>query len=114
MGPFSIDKNIQHARKVCGVPRAHCQLFRHTLATNFLLAGGNAFELQALLGHESLEMTKKYAHLASQLSRLPVEMRRPSPLDELDRSGQVKLGHRGRGKWQGDEDESRGAWKGAG
>jgi site-specific recombinase XerD len=81
---------VAHARRRSGIQRLHCHLFRHTFATTFLLNDGNAFELQALLGHESLEMTKRYTHLAQQLSRVggtPLERRRPSPLDAMERKG---------------------------
>jgi site-specific recombinase XerD len=81
---------VGNARRKSRISRLHCHLFRHTFATNFLLMGGNAFELQALLGHESLEMTKRYAHLAQQLSRAggsPIELRRPSPLDVMEKGG---------------------------
>ncbi len=81
---------VKNVRKKSGIVRLHCHLFRHTFATKFLLDGGNAFELQALLGHESLEMTRRYTHLAQQLSRVgggPMELRRPSPLDVLEKKG---------------------------
>lgn len=35
--------------------------FRHTFATNALLNGANIFYIQALLGHNTLDMTRRYA-----------------------------------------------------
>ena len=39
-------------------------VLRHTFASHFMLNGGNILELQQLLGHSSLAMTMRYAHLA--------------------------------------------------
>lgn len=37
---------------------------RHTFASNYMMAGGNVFDLQKLLGHTKIEMTMVYAHLS--------------------------------------------------
>ena len=37
---------------------------RHTFASHFMMAGGNILVLQKILGHQSLAMTMRYAHLA--------------------------------------------------
>jgi Site-specific recombinase XerD len=55
-----------------GVARAGLQLprgqlthvLRHTFASHFMMNGGNILVLQKLLGHSSLTMTMRYAHLA--------------------------------------------------
>ena len=38
-------------------------VLRHTFATNFLMKGGDIRTLQELLGHESVQMTMRYAHI---------------------------------------------------
>lgn len=37
---------------------------RHTFASHYMMSGGNVFHLQRILGHRSLDMTNRYAHLA--------------------------------------------------
>ncbi len=38
--------------------------FRHTFASHFMAGGGDLFRLQRILGHKSVQMTSRYAHLA--------------------------------------------------
>ena len=55
-----------------GIERAQIDLplgqmthvLRHTFASHFMMAGGNILALQRILGHQSLTMTMRYAHLA--------------------------------------------------
>ncbi|HWZ88539.1 MAG TPA: tyrosine-type recombinase/integrase [Polyangiaceae bacterium] len=37
---------------------------RHTFASHFVMNGGSIFRLQRILGHQSIDMTMRYAHLA--------------------------------------------------
>lgn len=39
-------------------------VMRHTFASHFMMQGGNILALQKLLGHQSLTMTMRYAHLS--------------------------------------------------
>lgn len=39
-------------------------ILRHTFASHFMMNGGNILTLQKILGHHSLDMTIRYAHLA--------------------------------------------------
>ena len=44
-----------------GIEKTSIHMFRHTFAKKFLIdCGGNAFTLQHLLGHSTLDMTKHY------------------------------------------------------
>lgn len=40
--------------------------FRHTFAFNYVRKGGSVFHLQKILGHTSLEMTRKYVNLLTE------------------------------------------------
>ena len=55
---------IQRYNLSRGVQKTSIHLFRHTFAKKYLLdCGGNAFSLQKLLGHSTLDMTRKYCEI---------------------------------------------------
>lgn len=55
---------IAHYNKSRGVSTTSVHKFRHTFARKYLMdCGGNAFTLQKLMGHSTLNMTKRYCSL---------------------------------------------------
>ena len=60
----ALRKTIEKYNRSRGVSKTSIHLFRHTFAKKYLLdCGGDAFTLQKLLGHSTLEMTKHYCNL---------------------------------------------------
>ena len=76
----SVRRVLQRAGDRAGVTGATPHRFRHTYAINFLRNGGNVLELQALLGHSSMEMVRRYARVAE--LDLAAAQRRASPADK--------------------------------
>ncbi len=62
-----------------GVTDCHPHRFRHTFAVTFLRNGGNAYELQSMLGHTTLEMVKQYLQLAQ--TDIEAAHKRASPVE---------------------------------
>lgn len=58
---YGLRSSIARYNKRRGVEKTSIHLFRHTFARKYLVdCGGNAFTLQRLLGHSTLDMTKHY------------------------------------------------------
>lgn len=66
--------------KIKGV-RCSPHTLRHTFAVQYLMAGGDALSLQAILGHSTLEMTKRYVNFAQTM--INTLHRRVSPADAI-------------------------------
>ena len=63
------------------VNKTSCHLFRHTFAKQWILAGGDIFRLQKILGHSDLTVTKEYVAMFGQDIQLDFE--KFNPLDNM-------------------------------
>ena len=100
MGAEGLRSLTERLSKTAAVPRLHPHLIRHTYATRFLLNGGNLFLLQQNLGHTSLEMVRRYLHIAS---RMVAQISQHfSPLDQFKMGGTRRHRHGFNSEgWQG-------------
>ncbi|MFZ7131346.1 MAG: tyrosine-type recombinase/integrase [Eubacteriales bacterium] len=79
-----IDKVMSYYGQKAEIKGVRCSphTLRHTAAVRFLRNGGDVFTLQRLLGHTSLEMTRRYCELAD------IDVKQAhitaSPVDNLD------------------------------
>ena len=59
-----IDRPLHGALKRAGLRRIRFHDLRHSFASQLVSAGRSVKEVQELLGHQSIQMTMRYAHLA--------------------------------------------------
>lgn len=69
-----------------GVTKTSTHLFRHTFAKNYILAGGGMVQLQAILGHSTMDMTRKYINLYG--NEIQRDFDRLNPLNNILAKGQ--------------------------
>jgi len=77
----AVAKVFQRVKEQAGVPKLHPHVCQHTFSVRYLVNGGDAFSLQKILGHTSLEMTRKYVNMA--FGDVKEKHRQFSPMDNL-------------------------------
>jgi integrase/recombinase XerD len=80
----SIRQLVGRLGDAAGVDNVHPHRFRHSFAVSFLKNGGDAFSLMDILGHTTLQMTRKYLHLAE--SDIKKIHKRASPISNMYKS----------------------------
>jgi integrase/recombinase XerD len=68
--PYHADGIRAMISRYCKTAEIHgiqcsCHTFRHTMAKQYLLNGGDIFTLKSILGHERMETTETYVELFS-------------------------------------------------
>lgn len=65
---------FRRLKNVTGLSRVHPHLLRHTFATAFILQGGDLETLRLLMGHEDIQTTSIYLHLANKYRMLDADV----------------------------------------
>lgn len=82
LGGRGVQQVFNRLKARAGIPgRCSPHLLRHTFARSYLVNGGDAFSLQRILGHTTLDMVKRYVALAD--TDLAARHRAASPADRL-------------------------------
>jgi integrase len=73
---------LLRACKRAGLREIGCHVLRHTFASHLVMRGAPIVAVQDLMGHSTIQMTMRYAHLAPHVTREAVQLldRRGSPV----------------------------------
>lgn len=81
--------SMQDYNKKCGVNTFGLHRWRHTMAKNYILAGGSALKLKEILGHSNLEMVTNYVHIFTE--DLKKDFDRFNPLEKFKKHENMNL-----------------------
>lgn len=59
-----IRKQFHYARKQANINDVRFHDLRHTFASHYIMNGGDLLSLKQILGHSTLKMVERYAHLS--------------------------------------------------
>lgn len=68
-----LQHGFRNALGRAGVNDLHFHDLRHTFASQWIMAGGDLYVLKSILGHKSIAMTQRYAHLSPGYKKAMVE-----------------------------------------
>lgn len=68
-----MQKAFKQALKKAGIKDFRFHDLRHTAASHMVMAGVDIFTVQEILGHKSIEMTRRYSHLSPKHKRAAVD-----------------------------------------
>lgn len=83
----TFQEQVQEYNISRGVNKTSCHLFRHTFAKQWILAGGDVFRLQKIMGHSSIAVTKEYVAMFGQ--DLQLDFEKFNPLDNMKISKKI-------------------------
>jgi integrase len=69
----TVQKAFRNARIRAGMLHLHFHDLRHTFASHWVMSGGDLYVLRDILGHKSIQMTQRYAHLSPTYKRAMVD-----------------------------------------
>ena len=75
---------VQNYNTMRNVECTSCHAFRHTLAKNWILSGGDIARLKTILGHSNISVTNEYLQMFGQ--DLQMDFEKFNPLDQISRS----------------------------
>ena len=81
LNPEALRLMVQRWAKSAGIKGATVHKLRHTFALQYLMAGGDAFSLQKILGHTTMDMTRNYVNILP--AQLVEKHRLHSPMDRI-------------------------------
>jgi site-specific recombinase XerD len=64
---------FKNACERASISDLHFHDLRHTFASHWMMAGGDLYVLKSILGHKSIVMTQRYAHLSPEFKRAAVD-----------------------------------------
>ena len=85
----ALTSSIRRYNQSRGVSNTSIHSLRHTFARQWLLKTGDVFRLQKILGHSTLEMTRRYTNLLGEDLKEDFEVF--NPLDNLKRDKRHKI-----------------------
>ena len=73
--PFKqINKSFQASLKKAGIEDFRFHDLRHTFASHFIMRKGSLKDLQEILGHKTMTMTMRYAHLSQEHKKKAINL----------------------------------------